>query len=259
MAVNQENPTTVDGVRAIEMRYRAVWSAVEKIPVFYQSSIRLNSPDMGVLLPERFMPVIESDDRCVSVFKLALLQTLKTSDKLAERDVDFDWISVFIPIRLLNKKDCSRLIREFTGKMGALPGKICFEVPSYIMDESGSTCLDSLKQLRKAGYHTMLTGVDGENISLFKLADVGAEYVMLNENLSRRVGIDDRSDDCIRSLLSVIGELGSEAIAAGISTEAAADSIYELGCSYFTADENSADFSGKFMADRFIRRRGTEA
>ena len=57
MAENQIN-TTVDGVRAIEMRYRAVWSASEKLPAFYQSSIRLNSPDMGVLLPERFMPEI---------------------------------------------------------------------------------------------------------------------------------------------------------------------------------------------------------
>ena len=42
--------TTVDGVRAIEMRYRAIWSSAEKLPAFYQSSIRLNiqactSPD----------------------------------------------------------------------------------------------------------------------------------------------------------------------------------------------------------------------
>ena len=64
--------TTVDGVRAIEMRYRAIWSSAEKLPAFYQSSIRLNSPDMGVLLPEQFMPVIEADDRCISIFRLAL-------------------------------------------------------------------------------------------------------------------------------------------------------------------------------------------
>ncbi|MGN1106424.1 MAG: EAL domain-containing protein, partial [Huintestinicola sp.] len=166
MTSDQENPTTVDGVRAIEMRYRAVWSSAEKLPVFYQSSIRLNSPDMGVLLPERFMPVLESDDRCVSVFKLALLQTVKTADKLAEREVDFDWISVFIPQRLLNKRDCVRLIREFTGKIGARPGKICFELPADIMSESSNVCLESLQQLRKSGYHTMLTGVDGESFSL---------------------------------------------------------------------------------------------
>lgn len=252
----QENAAaTVDGVRAIELRYRSVWSASEKLPIFYQSSIRLNSPDMGVLLPERFMPVLESDDKCVSVFKLALLQSLKTADKLVEREIDFDWISVFVPIRLLNKKDCVRTIREFVGKMGGIPRKICFELPAGIMEESGGVCFDSLKQLRKAGYHTMLTGVDGENVPLFKLSEIEAEYVMLNDNFVRRLGKNDRSDDCIRSLISVIGDMGSEPIATGISTSEAADSLYELGCSYFTADENSADFSGKFMSDRFIRKK----
>lgn len=255
MAAGWEEQATVDGVRAIELRYRSVWSSAEKVPVFYQSSIMLNSPDMGVLLPERFMPVLESDDRCVSVFKLALLQSIKTADKLVEREIDFDWLSVVIPVRLLNKGDCVRLIRDFVGKMGALPGKICFELPAYVMDEDGSTCFDSLKQLRKAGYHTMLTGVDGENVPLFKLAEVGAEYVMLNESITRRVGENDRSDDCIRSIFSMIGDLGSEPVAAGISTAEAADSLYELGCNYFTADENSSDFSGKFMSDRFIRKK----
>lgn len=258
MDENQKNPTTVDGVRAIEMRYRAVWSAEEKIPVFYQSTIRLNSPDMGVLLPERFMSVLEGDDRCVSVFKLALLQTLKTAEKLENREVDFDWVSVFIPLRLLNKTNCVKTVRDFTGMLGALPSKICFEVPAAVMDESGDVCFDSLKQLRKAGYHTMLTGVDAESLSLFKIDKVEAEYVMLKDNITARLGANDRSDECIRSLLTVIGDIGSEVIATGISTAEAADCLYELGCSYFTADENSDDFSGKYILDRFIRKRNTE-
>lgn len=252
-----DKTATVDGVRAIEMHYRAIWSAAEKIPVFYQSNIRLNSSDMGVLLPERFMPVLESSDKCVSVFKLALLQTLRTSDKLIERDVDFDWISVFMPLRLLNKSDCVRTVREFTGKMGALPSKICFELPADIMNENGGTCFESLKQLRKIGYHTMLTGIDGEKVPLFKLSEIAAEYVMLNENITSRIGQSDSADDCVRSLLSVISDIGSEVILSGVSTTETADSLEEFGCSYFAADENSNDFSGKFISDRFIHKKGT--
>ncbi|MGN0587679.1 MAG: diguanylate phosphodiesterase, partial [Oscillospiraceae bacterium] len=124
MAENQDNPTTVDGVRAVEMRYRAIFSTDTKEPAFYQSSIRLNSPNMGVLLPERFMPVLESDDRCVSVFKLALLQTIKAADKFVGRELDFDWISVFMPLRLLRRKDCANILKEFTEMLGAYPNRI---------------------------------------------------------------------------------------------------------------------------------------
>lgn len=30
--------TTVDGVRAIEMRYRAIWSSAEKLPAFIRAA-----------------------------------------------------------------------------------------------------------------------------------------------------------------------------------------------------------------------------
>ncbi|MGN1090453.1 MAG: EAL domain-containing protein [Huintestinicola sp.] len=258
MDMNMENPTTVDGVRAIEMRYRAIWSAEEKLPAFYQSTARLNSPEMGVLLPERFMPVLETDDRCISVFKLVLLQLMKTSDKLEEREVDFDWISVFIPLRMLKKSNSVRTVREFTGMMGALPKKICFEVPAEGIYESGSQCIENLMALRKAGYHTMVTDVDGESFPMFRLSEIRPEYVMLKDNITRRIGESDRSDDCIRSLINVIGDMGSQVIATGISTAAAADSLYELGCSYFAAHEGSEDFSGRYISDRFIRRKGSE-
>ena len=162
--------TTVDGVRAIEMRYRAIWSAAEKLPAFYQSSIRLNSPDMGVLLPERFMPVI------------------KAAEKFNDRGLDFDWVSVFIPQRLLGKSDCVKTVRDFTAKIEAIPQGICFELPESVLADSGSC--ESIKLLRKAGYHIMLTGVDSERFPLFRLAELEPEYVMLNESITRRLGKD---------------------------------------------------------------------
>ena len=48
--VIRDNPTTVNGLRAIEMRYRPIYDSFTKGAAFYQSSMRLNAPDMGVLL-----------------------------------------------------------------------------------------------------------------------------------------------------------------------------------------------------------------
>lgn len=252
-----DKPTTVDGVRAIEMRYRAIWSSAEKTPAFYQSSIRLNSPDMGVLLPERFMPALENDDRCISVFKLGLLQTLKAADKFISRELEFGWISVFIPLILLRRKDCVKIIRDFTGMLGASHEKICFEIPISLVDEDDVRCFESMKLLRKAGFHTMLTGVGGESFPLLKLAQLEPEYIMMNEDITRMLGINERSDTCVRSVISFINELDAEPVAAGVGSSEKADKLYEYECPFFTGDENSGDFTGKFMSDRFIRRRSS--
>lgn len=258
MAEERKNTATVDGVRAIEMRYRAIWSADEKLPAFYQSSIRLNSPDMGVLLPEQFLPALEADDKGISVFKLALLQTIRSADKFTERELDFDWVSVFIPHRLLKRSDCVKTVRDFTGMLGALPKQICFELPYSVMDERDSGCCEAVKQLRKAGYHTMLTGVDGEHLPLFRLAELEAEYIAFSEKVTARLGESGKADSCIESLMSFVSDIGSEPIASGVSSAETADALNELGCSYFIGTENG-EFSGKFAADRFIRRKTASA
>ena len=63
MADSNEVSTTVDGVRAIEIRYRPIFQTGIGSTAFYQSRLRLNAPEMGVLTPERFMPVLEHSDR----------------------------------------------------------------------------------------------------------------------------------------------------------------------------------------------------
>ena len=255
----QDNPTTVDGVRAVEMRYRAIRETDTKDQAFYQSSIRLNSPDMGVLLPERFMPVLESSDKCVSLFKLALLQTLKAADKFAERELDFNWISIFMPLRLLRKNNCVDILTEFTEKLEASSDKICLEIPPLLVDEEDGSCRESMQKLRRAGFHTMIAGVGGESFPLLKLAEFEPEYVMMNEEITQMLGTGERADTCVQSVISFINNLDAEPIATGVSSSETADKLYDFECSYYTgAYAYTGDYAGNFLLERFIRRRNQE-
>lgn len=255
MNEEQEKATTVDGVRAVEMRYRAIFSTDTKEPAFYQSSIRLNSPDMGVLLPERFMPVLESDDRCISVFKLALLQTLKAAEKFTSRELDFDWISVFMPLRLLRKRSCFNTVKEFTEMLGAYPQKICFEIPAMLIDEDNDNYRESIRKLRRAGYHAMIAGVGGESFPLMKLAELEPDYVLLSEDITNMIGVNKRSDICVNSIISFINELDAKPVASGVTSAEKADLLYDIDCPFYTGSE---DFGGNYIGERFLRRKTQE-
>lgn len=256
--VLQDNSATVSGLRAIEMRYRPIYDSFTKGAAFYQSSMRLNAPDMGVLLPERFMPVIEADDRCIPLFKLALLQTIKAADKFTGRELDFDWISVNIPLRLLRRSDCTSILTEFTGMVGAKNNKICLEIPSSVFDDEDS-CSKSIRKLKDAGFHTMITGVDAVSFPLMRIADFEPEYVMLDEAITASIGKDKRSDTCICSLITLIRDLDAEPIATGVASAETAEKFYEFECSYYTgAGSATGDFSGNFLQERFIRRKNQE-
>lgn len=258
MNENQSGSTTVDGVRAIEMRYRPIYETSTKEPAFFQTRIRLNSPDSGVILPERFMPVLESSDRCVSLFKLALLQTVKAAEKFTARELDFSWISLFMPLRLLHKRDCAGILTDFTKQIGASPDNICLEIPPLVIAEEDGYCDESMKKLRKAGFHTMISGIGADNFPLFRLCELEPEYVMLGEEVADMLGKSDKGDNCVRSLITTLNELGAEPVASGVSSTETIDTLYDLRCSYYTAEENSGERGGSFVLERFVRRRNQE-
>lgn len=257
MTEKQNSITSVDGVRAIEMRYRSIFGTDTKKTAFYQSGIRLNTPEMGVLLPERFMPVLESSESCASVFKLALLQTIKAAEKFTDRELDFDWISVFMPIKLLSSRDCVSIITDFTSMLKAPRDRICFEIPPLVADAGGS-CRESMLALRKAGFHTMLTGVGTDSFPLLRLAELEPEYVMMNDRVTKMLGSGDRSEVCVKSVISFINELEAEPVASGVSSDDIADKLYDLECSYYTADENTGDRAGSFLQERYVRRKNQD-
>ena len=72
------------------------------------------------------------------------------------------------------------------------------------------------------------------------------------------LGRSDKAENCVRSLINTLGELGAEPIASGVSSDEKADMLYDLRCSYYTAEENSGERGSSFMLERFVRRRNQE-
>lgn len=250
----EDKNTTVDGVRAIEIRYRSIFRTDTRGTAFFQSRMRLNGPNMGVLLPERFLPVLERSDRCAQIFLLSLLQIIKAAEKFTERELDFDWISAVMPLRIFFSKNCVEIITDFMKKINASPDRICFEIPAQVVDERSGQ--KTMQELRKAGFHTMLSGIGAERFPMYKLAELEPEYVVINQNSTRMLGTNELTDTCVKSLISFINSIGAEAIAAGIASADTIDKLYDFDCPYYTADEHLGDNSGSFILERYVRRKG---
>lgn len=251
MTANQEYNTTVDGVRAIELGYRPILKTDTGNTVDFQSRIRLNAPEMGVILQERFMPVLENSDRCVPLLLLALTQLIKAEEKFENRDIYFDWISIPIPLRMLFKSDCADKLTDLTKQLNASPDRVCLEIPSRIIEENGGE--KSLSALRKAGFHTMLSKVDAERFPLYKLAELEPEYVIMDKRVTAGILSGERAETCIKSVISFISEIGGKTVASGVTSPEAVDKLYDLGCSFYIADESMGRV-GNFSLERYVRK-----
>lgn len=245
----EKTAVTVGGLRAVEVRYRAVRETDSGNVKFYQTQIRLNSPSMGVLMPERFLPVLEFDDRAVSVFELALAQVLKAQTKFTERDLSFDWISLYMPLRLLRRPDCLSIISAVSEKYQVSPGKICFELSPSLLEEKDKRCARTVNKLRESGYHLMLSGMQGDSVQLMSLCAYDLDFIVLSQSVTDMIGASEKADVCVKSLISFISDCGAEPIA-DITDSKLCPKLYDFECLYYTGGGPES-----FMLERFVRKR----
>lgn len=251
---SQENniQTTVDGVRAIELFYRPIKETAGNETVFFQSQMRFNAPDMGVLMPSRYAAVFEASPKSVKIFELVFRQFLKALSKFSERGVQYDWISVCMPVRYLKRIGCSVFLSNLCKKNLIRPERVCFEVSPIVLDETDGKAAETIKELTELGFHVMITGIGG-SCPILKLGEFRADYVMLDPYAAVISADDERSLTCLKTVLNLCDELRANPIICDISDKSQLKTLKELECSYYTGK-----LSGTFMAEKYVRSRNAD-
>ena len=229
---NFDRPTTVDGVRAIEMHYRPIREIASGRTVFYQSRTQLNTPELGTLMPEAFRQPAEFSGQSRKIFALEVMQLAEAIGRLTEAERVFEWVSVYLPVRVLKDGTLSALLEKICSQFELSPGKLCFELPAQVLYESEKAAANAVSLLRKQGYHLMLCGFGESGTPFMELAAYPVDYVLLSPQVTAFLGNSERTDNAVHSLIGYVNGLECEPIADGVGSSTQASALYESGCNF---------------------------
>ncbi len=242
--------TTANGVRAIELFYHDIKRTSDGETRFMRSQMRLNGPSMGVLMPANYQPVSELSDQCVQLFELGFVQLLQAVSKFSERELTFDWLSLYMPIRFMKRGDAIKTVSDLCTRFKIKSDKICFEVSETLLDETDGTAAEFIDTMRERGYHFLLSEFGGSSCPVLRLSEFPVDYVILSAEAARSVCRSERSQNNVSSLISLVDDLGAESVADGTENSAQTEKLFDCGCSYYTGE-----FAGSYKAERYVRRR----
>ena len=100
----------------------------------------------------------------------------------------------------------------------------------------------------------MLTGFGGEGSPVMKLSEFEVDHVMLSPEITQYLGKDERSDNAVKALIDFATDLNAEPIADGVQNVRQAEKLYEFECMYC-----AGSLAGKYIAEKYVRRRSDEA
>jgi EAL domain-containing protein (putative c-di-GMP-specific phosphodiesterase class I) len=200
--------------------------------VFFQSRTQLNTPGLGTLMPEMYRKAAEFSGQCRKLFPLELLQALEVTTNYMEQGIIFDWISVFLPVKVLRDPALESLMVHTCDQFDVIPGKICAALPEKVLAESDGIAPHAIGNLRRRGFHVMITNFGESGCPYLKLSEMPADYVLLSPGVTQYLGKGARSDQAVHSIIEFINDLGCEPIADGVKNSTQAETLYGFGCSY---------------------------
>ena len=225
-------PTTVDGLRSIELNFRPLRDIASGRSVCYLARTQLNTPGLGTLMPEAFRPAADASGKAAELFALELMQLAESITALNESERRFRWVSQDMPLSLLRDRATTAVLEKICEQHSLSPGNFCFAIPEETLDEKDDTAAKNAAYLRQLGYHIMLTGFGERGCPYIKLSELSVDYVMLSPAVTFYIGKNERSDKAVHSIISFINDLECEPVADGVKTSAQAEALYSFGCTY---------------------------
>lgn len=246
--------TKVGGLRAIELYFRGIREFESGDTIFYQSKTRLNTPELGTLMPETFRKVAEFSNQCVSLFDLEFTQALESIKKLLDKELYFRWLSVYMPLKYLDERGMQQRLMQILDEAEVDTNKVCFELSPDLLTMGTGSQATTIEQLRNRGFHFMVTDFGGINSPLMRLAYFPVDYVMLSSEILTYLKTEERALSAVEAIVEFSSSMGAETIADGVTKADQAEMLYGAQCHY-----GAGPLSGNYVMERYIRRKGESA
>ena len=224
--------TNVGGLRAVELYYRGIREIESGDTVYLQSRTRLNTPDLGTMMPESFRPVAELSSHCLTLFELELRQALEAITKFRERDMIYRWTSVYMPLRALTERGMQNKIVNMLEEYQVDTSRICFELSSQLLFDGTHKMAEGIEQMRNRGFHFLLPNFGGANCPLMQLAEYPVDFLLLSSEMTSFVMQSERSKAAVHAILGFARSLDADVIADGVSNANQAEAFFQTECLY---------------------------
>lgn len=186
----------------------------------------------GVMVgPDRFVPLAEHTGLIVPigewVLRTACDQLMRWRRDGAARDA---FVAVNVSPRQLLHDGFVGAVREVLADPGLAPGDLVLELTEGVLLNDLALARDRLGELRGLGARVAVDDFGTGYASLTYLHQLPIDAVKLDRSFVSGLGVDPRLTAIVTSVLGLLGALGLQSIAEGVSSVAQAERLAALGC-----------------------------
>jgi len=245
----------------------ALRSALERdeLQVYYQAQVNLENgriigcealvrwqhPQMGMIYPEKFIPLAEETGLIISINHWVLEQAIKQCR--AWRDAGFKALTMSVNLSALQfrQHNLQQQIRSLLDKYDLPPGVLDLELTEGILMQGVERTLATLHELSAMGVILSLDDFGTGYSSLSYLKRFPIRQLKIDQSFVRDVTTDASDATMVRTIILMAKSLHLHVVAEGVETIEQAKFLMKCGCEraqgyYFRRPVPAAEF-GKLL------------
>ncbi len=220
--------------RGIDIHLQPIVSLADQRLSSFEALARWVHPELGILLPEDFIPIAETRGLIQQVSLRTVQQACKVLKKWREAQPERPLVPISInlsAVQLANPALVHALI-ERAQDTGLPPDCLRFEITESVLADLTGSAQQSVDELRNAGFQIMIDDFGTGYSALSYLHSIPCDLIKFDGAFIRRIADDERLRTIVQHSIELAHDLGMKVIAEWIEDERQLVILRDLGCDY---------------------------
>ncbi|MGV8400883.1 EAL domain-containing response regulator [Pseudomonas aeruginosa] len=209
--------------------YQPKYSLTEERIVGVEALARWLHPELGVLLPQAFMPELIREGLSERLLWSVLRQSLE-AQRYWQTLGHTITVSVNLHTRLLDDLELPDRLYEFVTNMGAGPGGVCFELTESTSTLEASRYYSGASRLRMMGFGLSQDDFGTGYSSFYRLVATPFSELKLDRSMIQNAASDPAFRKALASIVTLGKDLGLTVVAEGVETSAEMQLLQGMKC-----------------------------
>ncbi len=197
-----------------------------------EALVRWQDPELGVVGPERFVPLAEDVGLIHALGEWVMREAFTTYCGWREKGVAPPVLSINISARQLERADFVESVAAILHETGMQAAHLEFEFRESVLLDVAYV-VSALEALSDLGIRLSIDGFGTGFSPLSNLQSLPVSKLNIDRSFVAMIGQDQDNDTLIRAIVRVAQTLGLTVVAEGVETEGQAGFLRDEGCNEF--------------------------
>ena len=236
------------GLRTLELLYQPVFDVHLNMALDFETSMRINDRQMGVLLAETIVPVAEKSNQICDLNKWNIEEACDAIIRCDKRESDVNRMIIPISVKFLSRKNMAQQVLKIVEEKGVNADKFCFNINESILEADKLQVKENIKALRDSGFLVSIDDFGVEFTALSHLGQYEVDYIGLDASLIEDIMTNERTQNMVQGIIDFVKKLETQVKVDGVDTEEKAKLLRSM-----KVDQMKGALYGKPMYEKQIK------